>query len=199
MLKIVLEQLLRAILEYKWYVVIFAAAAVLFCGIIFFMTRGFDWSRRKIRAFAIFYNLNPNGRVALSLLLGRLVFIFCMVVFGGSEGMWDLLVLLIFCIAIAISARSWKELLHVISYAAVYIVSLMENLFIGFYKDVDGSVIILIVGITFGVFAVLFSLYQSLSSYNNLLIRSAQTDKAEFDKIFYEKEKQSDILQNSRV
>ena len=199
MLRVVLGQLLKAILEYRWYVVIFAAVSVLFCGIIYLLTRDFNWSRRKIRAFAVFYNLNADGRITLSLLLGRLVFVFCTVIFGGSEGLWDLLTLVLFCIAIIITSRCWKELLSVLSYIAVYVVSLMENLFIGFYRDVDDNPVILVIGICFGAFAFLYACYQSLSSYNNLLARSAAADKMKFDKAFYEKEKQTDTLQDSRL
>lgn len=182
-----LNQLLREVANLKWYVVIYAVAAVLFCAVIYFETREFDWSFRRIRAFSILYSMNRNGRIAVGLLLGRFVYVICMALFGGSDGFWDLLVVLMFTIAISIASRSWKNLLQIFAYAAVFLISLTENMFISFYREVDNNTMIFVVAIFFGVFAVMYACYQTLTAYNNLIIKSAKTDKQLFDKKFYEK------------
>lgn len=182
-----LVQLIKEIANLKWYVIIYAIAAIVFCALIYLGTREFDWSFKKIRFFAVLYNLNKRGLIAVSLILGRFVYVICMAVLGGSEGFWDLLVLLLFTIVIAIISRSAKTLIQILSYAAVFAITLTENMLTQFYRDVDSNVMIAVVAVFFGIFAVLYACYQTLTAYNNVMVKSAMIDKQLFDKEFYEK------------
>lgn len=186
-----LSQIIIEIAKFKWQILVFVLAAVIFCGIIYLTTRDFNWSYKKIRAYSILYNLNLNGLISVALLLSRLCYVLCMVAFVSQTGLWDLIILMLLSIAIVIASKSFKNILQIFTYFAIYLVCLVQNMFIGYYRDIDHDFFILLIAILFGLFAFLFAVYQTLVSYNNLLNKSATTDKKNFDKEFYEKEVES--------
>ena len=177
-----LQHILLAILEYKWMVLIYVLVAVIFCGAIYIFARDFKWERSKVTAFAILYDLDLSGQICLGLLLGRFALVAVETAFGGSTGLWDLIAMELLTIAIVISSRDWKALLQLLSYGAVFAISLLENMMFEYYRNVEADPLIPFVGAMFGLFAFLYAVHQSIVSYERLLGVCAARFKARYDR-----------------
>ena len=177
-----LEQVIRELGNYKWFIVGAVIATVVLSAYLMLSTKEFEWTKRKVRAFAFLYDLDTRGRICLVLLLFRLMFLIFLAATGGSTTIWEAVAVLFITLVYAIVSGENKNYLQLLSYAVIYVLLVMEGLFTAYYEDIDDSWLIMFLIIAFGLFSGLYSIHQSLTGYEMLLNTCAARDRMKYDK-----------------
>jgi len=177
-----LERFFFQIAQYKWLVLVYAVFACLFCGVIYLKTRKFNWDKKTIAAFGILYNLDKRSRNAFALALGRMALIFYFAISKGCNDIAEVIMLEVLTLFIVLFSGVWKALVQLFTFGALFVVLFLEYVFFDYYENMGDETIVLIVAISFGVFAFLYSLLQLFSFMEQLQKKSFDRDMAKYNK-----------------
>ena len=167
------ERLVAAIGDYKWLLLCNVLITVIFTAFIIIRAEKFTWNKKTIRLYAILYDLDTRGLIGFSLALTRLIFIFYLAVTGGSAGIQDAAALFLLTLVYAVVSQKPSEFLQIFTYLVIYVILLMEGMFLDYYRNVEESFLIIFLVVTFGMFVALYGILQFITGYERLINESA--------------------------
>ena len=130
----------------------------------------FDWKVKKITPFALLYNLSKKQAVEFALILGRMCFILTSAIVCKYINVGYFIVLCLFSLFILFLNRNIKLFaFNLLNSFAIFTLLYVQSLLLNYYQAIENLFIIYIMLIMIGIFAVLYSLLQSLNAYEGLL------------------------------
>lgn len=177
-----LNDLILTFIKYSLLIVVFVVSVVLITIQMNLRTREFSWNKRTVRIFAILYDLDRRGRICFSIMLVRMIFVIFIAATGGTTGISEFIAIEIATLVYAIISGDKKSFLQLLVYIVIYILIVMESLFMSYYTDVDNDLLVLFCVIAFGVFASLYTIHQTITGYERLITVCAERDREKYDK-----------------
>lgn len=177
-----LERIIYELGNYKWFIVGAVIATVILSAYLIINTKEFEWTKHKVRIFSLLYDLDTPGRICFVLMLSRLMFIIFLAATGGTSTIWEAMMILIISIIYGFVSGEKKNFLQIFSYIVIYAILLMERLFLEYYQEIEETWIVMFLVISFALFAVLYSIHQTLTGYELLLNTCAARDRTRYDK-----------------
>lgn len=165
-----LDNIIDEIINLKWVVVIYSIIIILVCGLIWLSTKDFAWVRKKTTPFAILYNLNKKQVITFALILGRLCFVLTSAIFCKYINLGYLAVLFMFSLIILFLTKDIESFItSILNCFAIFVLLYLQNSLYNYYLNIERLGIVVVMLIMIGIFAVLYTALQSISSYERLL------------------------------
>jgi len=190
-----LDTVLLVITENSGLICAHLAVAFLILAVYSFQSDRFSFSRFRVALFGSIYALTPACRVAWALSLSRMITVCFLAVKPESTGIPFGIALVLLTFGICFLSGDIKGLIHqtMIS-AAVFATLVLQGMFRSFYLEVETSLVLKIVSVYLGIFAVLFTLYQTLKGHERLLYLSGGTGREELERHFSSEEDEDSFL-----
>lgn len=167
-----IDSILIEIGNLKWVIVIYSAIIILMCGLFWFFTRKFNFVKRKTTLFAFLYNLDYWQVFALGLIFGRIVFTLCFAIFCETINLGHLIVLILFSVGMCVITKNYNSIVsELINSLAVFAILFIESALYGYYVSVEHLFIVFVMCMLLGLFAFLYMILQSLSSYERFITK----------------------------
>ena len=164
------DNVVLEIYNLRWLISAYVLAVVLMCAFFWLQTARFRWTRSKIRYFGMLYRVSTRTRLAVTLALGRYMFILVSVVLCTYTGIYHVAVLLVFSLAINVIEVDIKKIFgDLVVYAAIFAIMLFESILYQYYFQVEKSAAVIIMVVFLGIFAALYSTYSFITSYDRIL------------------------------
>lgn len=165
-----IDDIINEIINLKWVVVIYSIIIILVCSLIWLFTKDFAWVKKKTTPFAILYNLGKKYVIAFALILGRLCFVLSSAIFCNYINLGYLIVLLIFSLIILLLTKDVKTFItSILNSIAIFVLLYLEKSLYSYYLNIERLGIVIVMLAMIGLFAVLYTTLQSISSYERLL------------------------------
>ena len=177
-----LGQIVYELGNYKWFIVGSVILTVALSAYLIRCTGEFTWTKHKVRVFSLLYDLDLRGRICFTLMLSRLMFIIFLAASGGSTTIWEAMMIILISIIYGFVSGDKKNFLQIFAYIAIYVILVMERLFLEYYNEIEDTWIVMFLVIAFAVFGVLYSVQQTLTGYELLLNTCASRDRERYDK-----------------
>ena len=165
-----LDQIVDAILEYKWLIVIAIVVGIAFYLIMFFNLKEFSWNKKNTLFFSLLFGFDGNDCVTLGIILTRFVYVVYFAFFNTTVGIEVLIPLVIMSMLIGILEKDYIYLPISTLYAfAIYVIIYLLSSLHYFYLYVQHDIIIFLMIISLTSFIVLYSIFSMVSAYNHLI------------------------------
>lgn len=170
-----IDAVLYEIGNLKWTFVIDFVIAVLLCAILLIITTKFNWNKRTVRFFGILYNLNYKQAISFGLIVSRICFVITNSISLESIGWGHLTVLFLYSVGMLILNGNFVIFINeIVSFTIIFFLQYIEMSLYGFYLRVDSHIVVLLMVILIGIFSVLYSIQQSLNSYESIISKNLE-------------------------
>lgn len=164
------DNIVLEIINLRWLICTYVVIIVAFCILYWIGTAKFQWSFFKIRCFGALYHVSAKNRIAITLAMGRYLFILISAILCSYTGIYHVAILLVFSLMINVIEVNIKKLLGDLAiYMAVFAILLLQNILYHYYVQVERSLIIITMVILLGIFTALYSTYHFIVSYDEIL------------------------------
>lgn len=171
------EQVLSILLDLKHFMAAAALTALLLAGFYILALRSFRWEKKRVRVFGAFFALGRRGRLALSLLYLRWMFVLvCLIEMTDIKALHFLFLGALGLLAgLAVSGvfGCLREFINSALLAAGLIVG---NLLVSYMREIQFEWSILAVYGLLGLFILLYCLYFFIRDMRSISLGRRETD-----------------------
>lgn len=190
-----MDTVLFVITENSGLIYAHLAAALLILAVYSFQSDRFSFSRFRVALFGSIYALTPACRIAWALSLSRMITVGFLAVRPENTGIPFGVALLLLTFGICILSGDTKGMVkQMLISAEVFATLVLQGMFRSFYLEVETSLVLKIVSVYLGIFAVLFTLYQTLKGHERLLYLSGGASRDELERQFSSEEDEDSLL-----
>ena len=184
------DALFQEILSLKWVIVSYVALTSALYILFVIMTKRFLWSRGKINAYGVLYNLSTGAQMAFAVIICRFAFVIITALRIKDTGIQTFIAFILMTAVIVIPGFEIKKAVRqIITYIAVSGILLLESLLWHYYMEVERFWVAMAVCVFLGLFACLYAAYDALISYKELY---GKASKSEIDiKLDFKKKKKN--------
>lgn len=167
-----IDLVLYEIGKMKWVIVVYCVIAIFLYGLFMFITREFAWTKKKARAFAFLYNLRQKEAIALSLVIGRAIFVLTCAIMHTSMTLGHLICFVLYSAGILACTKNLSLFAsNLINYVLVFFLLYIESALVNYYYTIDTFWVVMVMAVNIGLFSVFETALQSISSYEMIVKR----------------------------
>lgn len=192
-----MDTILQIITENRGLIFLHLGVALLILTVYSFAADRFSFSRGRVLVLGALYALDRPCRVAWALSLSRMLTVCYLAVFPGKTDIAFGLVLALLTLGIFFLSHDLKGLINqLMIYAAVYSGLILQGMFFSYYREIESVMAMKLMAIYLGIFAALFSVYQTFRGHERLIMISAGENQEELEKVTRRENEADRILKN---